>query len=129
MNGNMIRTARGRPQRFLWQMIRQWRMGDFRQFLKQAARKQLELYGDDERKLNALGLLYVRAGMYADAISVFERAALHGSVSAMNNLGNIAMLQKRYADAQNWYRQALLRDPANTAAQRGLERATAERGE
>ena len=93
------------------------------------ARKQLELYGDDERKLNALGLLYVRAGMYADAISVFERAASHGSVSAMNNLGNIAMLQKRYADAQNWYRQALLRDPTNTAAQRGLERATAERGE
>ena len=40
MRGNMIRAARGRPQRFLRQVIRQWRMGDFRQFLKQAMRKQ-----------------------------------------------------------------------------------------
>ncbi len=92
------------------------------------AQMQLEKYGEDERRLNTLGLLYVRAGMYADAAGVFERAVARGSVSAMNNLGNIAVLQKRYADAQSWYRKALTRDPTNTAAQRGLERAQAASG-
>ena len=57
MNGNMIRAARGRPQRFLRQMIRQWRGGNFRQFLKQVARTR--------RGLRKMRLLFIALFAFA----------------------------------------------------------------
>ncbi len=62
--------------------------------------------------------------MYADAIPVYEQAAAMGSVSAMNNLGNIAMLQKRFGDARIWYERVLNVEPDNRTALSGLEHAS-----
>jgi tetratricopeptide (TPR) repeat protein len=73
--------------------------------------------------LNKLGLLYVRAGIYSSAIPVYEKAAGMGSVAAMNNLGNIAVVQSRYADAKMWYERALAVEPNNSTALKGLNRA------
>lgn len=75
---------------------------------------------------NQLGILYVRAGMYSSAIPVYELSAKMGSVSAMNNLGNICTLQKKYQDAKKWYEMALSVDPNNATANRNLERIITE---
>lgn len=66
MNGKMIRAARGSPQRFLRQMIRQWRGRDFRQFLKQAARKQ--------RGVRKIRLLFI--ALFAFAAQGYARVEL-----------------------------------------------------
>jgi tetratricopeptide (TPR) repeat protein len=76
---------------------------------------------------NQLGLLYVRAGMYADARTEYQRAAALGYVSAMVNLGNLAMLERNTAAAEQWYRQALRMDPANRAAAEGLNQIALDR--
>lgn len=70
---------------------------------------------------NKLGLAYVRAGQYANAKTEFSKEAAKGSVSAMNNLGNVYMLQKDYASAKKQYEQILAIDPKNKAALKGLE--------
>ena len=71
---------------------------------------------------NQLGMLYVRAGMYSSAIPVYQLSAKMGSVSAMNNLGNIASLQKKYDEAMQWYKKALELDPQNATALSNLSR-------
>jgi TPR repeat protein len=76
---------------------------------------------------NQLGVLYVRAGMYADAQAEYQRAAAMGYVSAMVNLGNLAMMERNTAVAEQWYGQALRADPANRAAAEGLNRIALER--
>ena len=88
-----------------------------------AVQNQLAANGISVELLNKLGLLYVRAGMYSSAIPVYERSAAMGSVGAMNNLGNIAILQKRYAEAKIWYERALSLEPKNSTALRGLNQA------
>ena len=75
---------------------------------------------------NQLGMLYVRAGMYSSAIPVYQLSAKMGSVPAMNNLGNIASLQKKYEEAMSWYKKVLEVDPENTTAQRNLTRIESE---
>jgi hypothetical protein len=72
---------------------------------------------------NQLGLLYLRAAMNPEARAAWERAAGMGLVSAMLNLGNICLLDRDYAGAERWFRQALSRDAGNAAARRGLEQA------
>ena len=75
---------------------------------------------------NQLGMLYVRAGMYSSAIPVYQLSAKMGSVPAMNNLGNIASLQKKYEEAMAWYRKVLEVDPANATAITNLNRIQSE---
>ena len=75
---------------------------------------------------NQLGLLYVRAGMYSNAIPVYEVSAKMGSVAAMNNLGNIYSLQKQYNAAKKWYENALAVDPKNETARKNLEKIAAD---
>jgi hypothetical protein len=72
---------------------------------------------------NQLGNLYLRSLMPAEARSAWERAAAMGSAGAMVNLGNISLLDRDYAAAERWFRQALAASPENAAARRGLERA------
>ncbi len=87
-----------------------------------AVQNQLRAKGISVELLNKLALLYVRSGMYSSAIPVYERAAAMGSVSAMNNLGNIATVQRRFEDAKLWYERALQIEPNNNTALRGLNR-------
>ena len=75
---------------------------------------------------NQLGLLYVRAGLYSNAIPVYEVSAKMGSVAAMNNLGNIYSLQKQYLAAKKWYEAALASDPQNATAIKNLEKIATE---
>ena len=70
---------------------------------------------------NKLGLAYVRAGQYANAKAEFSKEAAKGNVSAMNNLGNVYMLEKDYTAAKKQYEQILAIDPKNKAASKGLE--------
>ena len=71
-------------------------------------------------------MLYVRAGLYDNAMAVYEVSAKMGSVPAMNNLGNIYSLQKDYKGAMKWYQQVLEIDPENSTALRNLEKIAAE---
>ena len=87
-----------------------------------AIQYQIKEKGMSVELLNKLGLLYVRAGIYSSAIPVYEKAASMGSVAAMNNLGNICVVQLRYADAKLWYDRALTLEPTNSTALKGLNR-------
>ena len=75
---------------------------------------------------NRLGLLYVRAGMYQNAVSVYEVSAKLGSIPAMNNLGNIHSLLKQYSEAKSWYEKVLAIDPENETARKNLEKIEAD---
>jgi tetratricopeptide (TPR) repeat protein len=77
---------------------------------------------------NRLGILLVRAGRAAEAKAAYEQAAGMGSVPAMTNRGNLALIEKDYAAAERWFRQALAREPENAAAKRGLTKTSAYRG-
>lgn len=75
---------------------------------------------------NQLGLLYVRAGLFPNALSVFEVSAKMGSIAAMNNIGNIYSMQKKYAVAKSWYEKVLAADPKNETALKNLEKIVME---
>ena len=91
-----------------------------------AVQNRIKSEGADATLFNQLGMLYVRAGMYSSAIPVYEQSAKMGSIPAMNNLGNIYSLQKKYALAKKWYEMALSADPNNATAKRNLERIASE---
>jgi len=76
---------------------------------------------------NRLGILYIRAGRIADAKRAYERAVGLGSVPAMTNLGNLAITEGDFNTAEKHFNQALLIEPQNRAALRGLERITESR--
>ena len=78
---------------------------------------------------NRLGLAYVKAGQYANAKAEFSKAVAKGSVPAMNNLGNVYMLEKNYSAAQKQYKQVLSIEPDNATAKRGLENVNSMLGE
>ncbi len=75
---------------------------------------------------NQLGMLYVRAGLYQNAMAVYEVSAKMGSIPAMNNLGNLCTLQKDYKGAMGWYQKVIELDPENDTAKRNLEKIAAE---
>lgn len=83
----------------------------------------------DSGDSNKLGLAYVKTGQYANAKAEFSKAAAKGSISAMNNLGNVYMLEKNYSAAQKQYKQVLSVDPQNATALRGLENVNSMLGE
>jgi len=91
-----------------------------------AVQAQIRAEGPSVDLYNALGLLYVRAGMYSSAIPVYTESAKLGSTSAMNNLGNICSLQKKFADALAWYEKTLEIDPENKTALKGVARMKSE---
>ena len=70
---------------------------------------------------NKLGLAYVRAGQYTNAKNEFSKGAAANNISAMNNLGNVYMIEKNYTAAEKQYRQILAIEPNNKAALKGLE--------
>ncbi|MDR1419059.1 MAG: tetratricopeptide repeat protein [Treponema sp.] len=78
------------------------------------------------RLYNRLGILLVRSGRIPDAKAAYERAAGMGLVPAMTNRGNLALIEKDYAAAERWFKEALAREPGNTAALQGLEKVSAD---
>jgi tetratricopeptide (TPR) repeat protein len=70
---------------------------------------------------NRLGIVQVRAGRMAEGKANYERAAGMGSIPAMTNLGNLALIERDYIVAERWFKQALAKDSKNSAAIRGLE--------
>ena len=74
---------------------------------------------------NRLGILLVRAGRIAEAKAAYEQAADMGSVPAMTNRGNLALIEKDYTTAERWFTLALARDRENAAALQGLEKVSA----
>ena len=70
---------------------------------------------------NKLGLAYVRAGQYSNAKTEFAKGAAANNISAMNNLGNVYMIEKNYSAAEKQYKQILAIEPNNKAALKGLE--------
>lgn len=88
--------------------------------------KKIVEEGASVQLYNQLGMLYVRAGMYSSAIPVYQLAAKMGSIPAMNNLGNIASLQKNYQEALVWYKKVLELDPENATAKANLKRIESE---
>lgn len=91
-----------------------------------AVQNRIKAEGASVNLYNKLGLLYVRAGMYSSAIPVYQLSAKMGSVSAMNNLGNIATLQKKYEEALAWYKKVLEIEPDNKTAKKNLTRIESE---
>lgn len=87
---------------------------------------QIRAKGPSVELYNQLGLLYVRAGMYSSAVPVYMESAKMGSVAAMNNLGNICTLQKKYEEALAWYEKSLAIDPENKTAKNGAARMKSE---
>ncbi len=85
-----------------------------------AVQAQIKSEGGSVNLYNRLGLLYVRAGMYDNAVSIYEVSAKMGSIPAMNNLGNILSLQKKYAKAKEWYEKVLAIDPENETARKNI---------
>jgi tetratricopeptide (TPR) repeat protein len=76
---------------------------------------------------NRTGILQARIGRIAEAKAAYERAAGMGFAPAMTNRGNLALIERDYATAERWFRQALARDSQNQAALQGLEKAEGNR--
>ena len=87
----------------------------------QQATKLAEHTIDDESELARLALMesnYVLAEqVYNDWLKSSERSV---NVSALNNLGFSALLQKRYEVAKSFFKRALLLDPLNSRALNNL---------
>lgn len=79
-----------------------------------------------EGNTNKLGMAYVRAGRFSEAIAEFEKGAAKGNLSSMNNIGNVLLLQKDYNGAASWFRKVLAKEPKNPNALDGLEKATSK---
>jgi TPR repeat protein len=59
--------------------------------------------------------------MYAEARSEYTRAAAMGSVAAMVNLGNLAVMSRDFSSAEEWFKKALQAEPGNRSALSGLD--------
>ena len=67
---------------------------------------------------NKLGVALVRAKRYTEAKEAFAKT---NSVSAMNNIANIFVIEQNYEEAANQYNKVLEIDPENKTALSGLE--------
>ncbi|MCR4741956.1 MAG: hypothetical protein K5866_03685 [Treponema sp.] len=70
---------------------------------------------------NKIGMAYVRSGKYSDAKTEFNKAIAAGSVSAMNNLANLLLMEKDYDGATAMFKKVLQKEPENKIALKGLE--------
>jgi hypothetical protein len=68
------------------------------------------------------GMLQARIGRIPEAKAAYERAAGMGFVHAMTNRGNLALIERDFAGAEQWFIQALSKNSKNQAALRGLQR-------
>ena len=83
----------------------------------------------DSGDSNKLGMAYVRAGQYTNAKNEFSKTAAKGSVSGMNNLGNVYLIEKNYTAAEKQFKQVLAVEPNNKTALKGLENMSSSLGD
>ncbi|MDR2785400.1 MAG: hypothetical protein LBB83_05760 [Treponema sp.] len=118
--GTAIRTEGGDLARTADGIIRQYVA---REIQPQVQKVQQQITANPTPALyNRLGILLIRSGRTTDGKAAYERAAGMGSVPAMTNRGNLALIEKDYPAAERWFVQALARDPENAAAKRGLDK-------
>jgi hypothetical protein len=91
-----------------------------------AVQDDMKREGPSRTLYNRLGLLYVRAGLYDQAKEQFLESSQLDSASARINLGNIALLERKYEEAEEWFLGALEINPDSQAAAVGLEKAQTE---
>ncbi len=80
----------------------------------------------DEKRQNALGILFGRYGLLDEAWKQFSKAAKTNYPFAWNNLGNIAFLQKDYELAISYYEWALNLNKDDPVALLGIARSQYE---
>lgn len=74
---------------------------------------------------NKIGIALMRMGRYGEAKTEFNKS---GSISALNNLATVYMIEKSYSSAASTYKRVLEKDPSNRIAKKGLENANAKLG-
>jgi hypothetical protein len=79
---------------------------------------------DDAAALGRLGILYGEYGLYAEALEQFQKmlAEDKNNALALNNIGNLDLLQERLADAKAAYEAALKTEPADAGIKANLAR-------
>jgi len=77
---------------------------------------------------NNRGVLYAKYGFYDDARRFFLKAAREGSLSALVNLGNIAMFESDADSAYKYYQQAAGQLPRNARLKVNFAKAAASLG-
>lgn len=81
-------------------------------YVEREIRPQIQKYeaaiarSDTPQNRNELGVLYGKYGMLEEAKAQFALAAEKGFVPAWTNLGNIAFMEKKYADGLKYYNYA-----------------------
>ncbi|MBI9106198.1 MAG: tetratricopeptide repeat protein [Spirochaetales bacterium] len=81
-----------------------------------------------DKDSNDRGVLYAKYGFYNDARRYFLKAAQEGSVSALVNLGNIAMFESDADSAYKYYQQAAKQLPRNARLKVNFAKAAASLG-
>ena len=117
--GRAVRTDANAAAKEVNRVMQQYVAGEIQPILNQvqtrvAANSTAALY-------NRLGIVLVRSGRIPEGKANYEKAAGMGSVPAMTNRGNLALIERDFATAERWFRQALSKDSKNSAALRGLE--------
>ncbi len=85
---------------------------------------------NDQNALGQLGILYGENGLYAEALVQFQKmlAADKSSTVALNNIGNINLLQERLEDAKQAYESALKLAPGEPGIMVNLARVLFQTG-
>jgi tetratricopeptide (TPR) repeat protein len=123
--GRVMRTDANIAAREVNRTIQQYIEQEIQPIVRQV---QAQINADPTAALyNRLGIVQVRAGRTAEGKASYERAADMGSIPAMINLGNLALIEREYAAAEHWFLQALKKDSQNSAALRGLEQVEEKR--
>jgi tetratricopeptide (TPR) repeat protein len=79
---------------------------------------------NDQNALGQLGILYGENGLYAEALVQFQKMLATDKMNtvALNNIGNISLLQGRLEDAKQAYESALKLAPGDTGIMVNLAR-------
>lgn len=86
------------------------------------ANKQPTKTIDDESELARLALMEDEFTLAEEIYQAWLRSSeVSRQVSALNNLGFCDLLQKKYISAQEYFEQALQKDPLNTKARNNLQ--------
>ncbi len=111
-----------RLYRLLAQVYEAQQKNDLSLIAWQEVNKNSKVSIDDQFELARLSLIQ---GEYAAAESIYQAWLTHEDrtiqVTALNNLGFSALLQKKYMDAQDLFEQALRKDPLNSKAINNLK--------